>query len=247
MNIGVFDSGIGGITVLNEIIKLLPKEHFIYYSDSKNNPYGIKTKKEIFEISEQIVEFLLKKKCDVIVIACNTASAAASYDLRKKYNSIPILAIEPAFKVAYDYNKNGKTLIMATKYTIESEKFKKLLEKYDNNNALLLSCAGLPELIEGEKIKDIDEYLEKNLKKYRGKIENVVLGCTHFPLIKDNISKVLDGNVRFFDGAEGLARNLEKIVKQRQLKSNNRFDIEFFDSSESEKKKERFFKYLIID
>ena len=133
-SIGIFDSGIGGATVLKEILKILPQENYIYYSDSKNNPYGDKSDKEIFEICDNIIE----KQCKVIVIACNTASAKAAKLLREKYLEQTIIAIEPAYKMVYDFAYEKQTLVMATKGTIESEKFHRLYEKYDNHKTYLL-------------------------------------------------------------------------------------------------------------
>lgn len=111
--IGVFDSGIGGVTVLKEIIKIMPHENYIYYSDSKNNPYGDRSKEEIIEICDNIVKMFIKKNCKAIVIACNTASAKAVETLRKKYPNIPFVAIEPAYKMVYDYAYDKPTLVMA--------------------------------------------------------------------------------------------------------------------------------------
>ena len=146
--IGIFDSGIGGVTVLKEIIKILPDENYIYISDSKNNPYGDMKKEKIIKRCEEITKFLIENKSKVIVIACNTASAIASEFLRKKYKNIPIIAIEPAYKMVYDHNYDKETLVMATKGTIESEKFNLLYKKYNNHKTQLLECVGLAEIIE---------------------------------------------------------------------------------------------------
>lgn len=174
-SIGIFDSGIGGVTVLKEIVKILPQENYIYYSDSKNNPYGDKTNKEILEICNNIVQFLIKKECKMIVIACNTASNKVVGELRSKYPEIPFIAIEPAYKMVYDYSYHEPTLVMATKGTIESEKFNLLYHKYDNHKTKLLSCVGLADIIEaGDKVK-LKKYLQKTLEPYKGKIKNVVL------------------------------------------------------------------------
>lgn len=175
MNIGVFDSGIGGVTVLKEIVKILPNENYIYYSDSKNNPYGDKTDQEILEICDNIVQFFIKKNCKAIVIACNTASAKAVKFLREKYSKISFIAIEPAYKMVHDFSYDKPTLVMATKGTIESEKFNLLYHKYDNHKTELLSCVGLADIIEEGNKEKIKDYLELNLKQYRGKIKNVVL------------------------------------------------------------------------
>ena len=173
--IGVFDSGIGGVTVLRELIKILPKENYIYYSDSKNNPYGDKTQEEIINICDEIVQFYIRKNCKAIVIACNTATANAVSYLRNKYNNIPFVAIEPAYKMVYDYAYNEETLVMATKGTIESEKFNLLYEKYNNHKTKLLPCVGLADVIEEGDPKKQKKVLEKILKPYKGKVKNVVL------------------------------------------------------------------------
>lgn len=241
--IGVFDSGIGGVTVLKEIVKILPNENYIYYSDSKNNPYGDKTDEEIIEICDNIVKYLLDNNCKAIVIACNTASAKAAKFLRDKYNNIPIIAIEPAYKMVYDFAYEKPTLVMATKGTIESEKFNLLYKKYDNHKTYLLPCIGLADIIEKENNEKIYEYLEDKIGIYKGKVENVVLGCTHYPLIQKEIQKVL-GEVNFFNGAKKLAEHLKIILEQEKIIGNGTGNIKFIDTQKSENKKNRFFKIL---
>ena len=162
-SIGIFDSGIGGVTVLKEIIKILPNENYKYYSDSKNNPYGDKTDNEIIEICDKIVSNFIEQKCKAIVIACNTASAKAAKALRKKYPEIPIIAIEPAYKMVHDFSYDQVTLVMATKGTIESEKFHKLYNKYDNHKTYLMACHGLADIIEEGNQEKIKNYLKENL------------------------------------------------------------------------------------
>ena len=245
-NIGVFDSGIGGVTVLKEIVKLLPNENYIYYSDSKNNPYGDKTDEEISNMCEKIVKYLIKNNCKAIVIACNTASTIAANYLREKYRNIPIIAIEPAYKMVYDYNYNGKTLVMATKGTIESERFNLLYHKYDNHKTVILECIGLADIIEEGNEEKIKKYLEKNIGKYKGKVENIVLGCTHYPLIQKEIGRVLGGNIRFFNGANRLAIHLKDVLEENKLlnKNKEKGKIEFIDTSAIEEKEKRFYKFL---
>ena len=213
--IGVLDSGIGGVSVLREIIKLIPKGHFIYYSDSVNNPYGDKSKDEVYVIVKNIVAYLLDKGCIAIVLACNTASAICVKRLRSEYPDTLFIAIEPAYKMVHDYNPEGNTLVMATKGTLESEKFLALYHKYDNNKTTLLSCSGLADLIEKGNMEDVNLYLENNLKKYKG-VDNVVLGCTHYPLIKENIRGVL-GVVKFFDGSVGVSKELLRQLELRNI------------------------------
>ena len=245
-NIGIFDSGIGGVTVLREIIKVLPNENYIYYSDSKNNPYGDKTKEEIIERCEEIFRFLLERKCKAVVIACNTASAVASSYLREKYKNIPIIAIEPAYKMVHDYSYDKETLVMATKGTIESEKFNLLYHKYDNHKTTLLECVGLADVIEEGNEEKIKNYLEENIGEYKGKVENVVLGCTHYPLVQKEIGQVLGKNVRFFNGANRLAVHLKDVLEEKNLISEKQEQgkIEFIDSLAKKEKEERFYKFL---
>ena len=245
-NIGIFDSGIGGVTVLREIIKVLPNENYIYYSDSKNNPYGDKTKEEIIERCKEIFRFLLERKCKAVVIACNTASAVASSYLREKYKNIPIIAIEPAYKMVHDYSYDKETLVMATKGTIESEKFNLLYHKYDNHKTTLLECVGLADVIEEGNEDKIKNYLEKNIGEYKGKVENVVLGCTHYPLVQKEIGQVLGGNVRFFNGASRLTVHLKDVLEENNLLSERQKQekIEFIDSLGKREKEERFYKFL---
>lgn len=244
--IGIFDSGIGGVTVLREILKVLPNEEFIYYSDSKNNPYGDKDKEEVINISDKIVQALFEKDCKAIVIACNTASAMSADRLREKYPDKIFIAIEPAYKVVYDQNPQDVTLVMATKGTIESEKFNILYNKYNNNKTYLLPCVGLADIIENGNKDEVEEYLKENLKEYKNEVKNVVLGCTHYPLIKDEISKQL-GKVKFFDGSYRLAIHLKEVLKGqgllREMKA-NKDNVEFIDSSNSKIKEERFYKIL---
>lgn len=247
MNIGIFDSGIGGVTVLKEIVKILPNENYIYYSDSKNNPYGDKNDDEIIKVCEDIVEKLINKDCKVIVIACNTASAKCVEYLRKKYTNIPFIAIEPAYKMVYDYAYDEPTLIMATKGTIESEKFNLLYTKYNNNKTDILACVGLANIIENcnsDNNEILKEYLNKNLIQYKGNVKNVVLGCTHYPLIKDKIKEVLGNGITFFDGAPNLAKHLKDVLQENNILENNEGKIEFIDSNNSEEKRQRFYNYL---
>lgn len=237
--IGILDSGIGGVTVLKEIIKLIPKGHFIYYSDSINNPYGDKSEEEIYSIVKRIVLYFLENNCVAIVLACNTASCICVKRLREEFPKVLFIAIEPAYKMVHDYNPCGKTLVMATEGTLRSEKFLALYHNYDNNNTILLPCVGLADLIEKGDMNIVLKYLFDNLSQYKD-VENVVLGCTHYPLIKNNIRKVL-GEVNFFDGSKGVSKELLRQLKLSGV--NYEYDdikIDFIDSSNSSLKEKRF-------
>ncbi len=245
-SIGIFDSGIGGVTVLREILKVLPKENYIYYSDSINNPYGDKSDKEIIEICDEIVQNLMNKGCKAIVIACNTASAKAVQFLRNKYYTIPIIAIEPAYKMVYDHNYNDSTLVLATKGTIESEKFNLLYQKYNNYKTYLCPCVGLADIIEEGNQEKLEKYLKSNIGIYAGKVHNVVLGCTHYPLVQQEIKRVL-GNVKFFNGASRLAIHLKEILEMQNLinQESEYGKITFIDTSNQQyRKQKRFYQFL---
>lgn len=243
--IGIFDSGIGGVTVLKEIIKILPNENYIYYSDSKNNPYGDKPDKVIINLCENIVKLFIKENCKAIVIACNTASAKAVKYLREKYPEQIFIAIEPAYKMVHDFAYDKPTLVMATKGTIKSEKFNLLFNKYNNHKTYLLSCVGLADIIEKGNHEELEKYLRKTLGIYKGLVKNVVLGCTHYPLVKKEITQVL-GQVNFFNGAPRLASHLEEILKEKKLLCNDleKSDLQFIDSQNLKEKEKRFFEIL---
>lgn len=234
--IGIFDSGIGGLTVLKECIKENPNYEYIYYSDSIHNPYGEKTKEEIKTISDNITAYLISKNCKIIIIACNTASLTSVDYLRNKYPNIIFLAIEPALKVAYlSIKDNENCLIMATPATINSEKFKKLYNEYNKNNFYKLPCEGLAHLIETENKQKIKEYLILHLSPYKNKVSNVVLGCTHYPIIKQEIIEVL-GDITFYDGAQGLAKHLKQILKDNKIEKDNITKITLIDSGKNKNK-----------
>lgn len=238
--IGIFDSGIGGSSVFKEILKELPNYKYIYYSDSYNNPYGEKSEAELKMITSNIVKYLINQGCKIIVIACNTASTICKEYLRSKFD-IPIIAIEPAYKMVYDYNYSGKTLILGTKGTLNSVNFQDLYHKYDNHNTIIYECNNLANLIENDKQEEIRDYLNNNIKQFLG-VSNVVLGCTHYPLIKEELKKVL-GNVNFFDGSIGVVKQLKKTIEEIKLPEST-YNLKFIDTSNDIKKEERFLNIL---
>lgn len=242
-NIGFLDSGIGGVTVLRECIKLLPNFKYIYYSDSINNPYGDKSKEDIINIVDDIVVKLIGMGCYVIVIACNTASCICVDYLRDKYREIKFVTVEPAIKLVHDKENGDSTLVMATKGTIDSERFHILYDKYNNDNFYLLSCVGLADLIEADNKIELQTYLFEHLSGYKDKVSSVVLGCTHYPLIKNDIKKVL-GDISFYDGSIGSAIQLKKIIDKFDCLSTDDRDILFLDSSCDIIKEKRFFDIL---
>lgn len=224
--IGFFDSGVGGISVLKEAIRLMPNENYIYFGDSKNAPYGIKSLDEVRGLTFKAADFLFEKNIKALVVACNTATSAAIEELRTKYINIPIIGIEPALKPAVEMKREGKIIIMATPMTLSETKFINLMMQYKNGrNFELLPCPGLVELIEsgivcGEKIYT---YLFDKLKPYLNmNITAIVLGCTHYPFVKNEIKKITYGEVPIIDGSFGTAKQLNKQLKMFNLENNNR-------------------------
>lgn len=220
-DIGVFDSGLGGISVLNRCRELMPEENYIYYADKLNAPYGDKTSEDIVKLMEDVIEnIFLKRDVKAIVIACNTATNAAVDTLRKKYD-IPIIGTEPAIKPALLHNNNDKkTLILATEATINSKRFLNKLITYNENEYIIMGCSGLVELIESENNAGIKEYFKVRFSKLDlDSIGSVVLGCTHYPFIKKYIKDALNKDVTFFDGGDGVARRLSSILEENKIRS----------------------------
>ena len=226
--IGIFDSGIGGTTTLKEIEKLLPNIEYIYYSDSKNNPYGEKTKEELEIITSNIVDYLRKKDVKTIVIACNTATTSCIDYLRNKYSDITFIGTEPAIKVACDNNYKN-ILILATPTTISSKRVNELISmnKKENQSFYLVPCEGLAHAIETNNEKEIDILLNKLLTPYKNiKIDAIVLGCTHYPLIGYKIKSFFKDSV-LIDGNKGVAKHVNKIIK---INNNSKHVIHFITS-----------------
>ena len=218
--VGVFDSGIGGLSVLSELEKLLPNEDFYYYGDSLNNPYGEKSDEGLFEITSGVVDYLVNKGCRLIVIACNTATTRCMKYLREKYNDVIFVGTVPAIKVACDRDFKN-TLVMATPATIESERTMELIR--DNirkdQNIYLVACPGLANAIEDNDQEKIEEILKDTFREYKDKeIDSIVLGCTHYPFIKEDILKEMPG-VILLDGSRGVAMEVKRQLENNGLLS----------------------------
>ncbi len=220
--IGIFDSGIGGLTTLAEIKKILPNEEYIYYADSKNNPYGEKTTEELTKITKRIVNYLLKRNVKLIVIACNTATTKCITTLRNEYPNMIFVGTEPAIKVACDNNYKN-TLVLATPGTISSDRTHELIEKYkkNNENIYLVACDGLANAIETNNHNKIDEILHYYLDQYKDyNIDAIVLGCTHYPIIRDKIQSFFK-NAILIDGNIGVAKEVKRQLEVNNLLTNN--------------------------
>lgn len=212
--IGVMDSGMGGISVLRELVRLMPNERFIFYGDSANAPYGSRDTEEIYQLTENAVKKLLAHNVKAVVIACNTASSAAGAKLRAAYPELPIVAIEPALKPAVISCSGGRVVVLATEATLREKKFARLLEEWQGRAEIIkLPLPGLPEFVERGELDS--PVLRKFLQDYFAvlsdrPVDAVVLGCTHYPFVRKAIKELLGGQVRVFDGAAGTARQLRR-------------------------------------
>jgi glutamate racemase len=234
--IGFFDSGVGGISVLKEAVKSMPLENYIYYGDSINAPYGTKDTKTIKELTFKGIEFLYNKSVKAIVVACNTATSAAIKDLREMYKDIPVIGIEPAVKPAVKFNKGGNILIMATPATLSQSKYFNLIKEYKAEDKIIsLPCEGLAELIEdGNTSGDIiKSYLMLKLKEIDvDSVETIVLGCTHYPFIKEEINNIFGPEVPIIDGSCGTVHRLSSRLAENNLFTENKDNgsVEIFNS-----------------
>lgn len=243
MTIGFFDSGIGGITVLENAMVQLPQENFIFYADVDHVPYGVKSEREIREYLDSIVEFMISKKVDILVLACNTATSAAADYLREKYD-IPILGMEPAVKVArseLDPNYHDLIIVSATELTLKLEKLDDLIHRLGiNDNIMALSLQKLVEFAEKGKFNDKEVllYLDEMLSQINfNRVCAFVLGCTHFTYYKSMIKKYLKLHAKreipVIDGNQGTVKNLiRKIQKSKTNNSSNSSQqlVRFFES-----------------
>lgn len=238
MKVGIFDSGVGGITVLKKAMEYLPAVDYIYYTDNLHVPYGTKPKEEVYGYVKQIVDFLIKEGVDVIVIACNTATCIAVQRLREQTH-IPIIGMEPAVKLALDDNIEGKILVTATPLTLTTDKYKNLVEHTDTNHRTV--SLPLPELVQFAEERDFNEeklctyFAEKfsqyDLNEFRG----IVLGCTHFVYFRKYLEKILPAHMKIYDGNDGTVRHLreclllnDKPIKDLQQKATTH--VEFYYS-----------------
>lgn len=235
--IGVFDSGLGGISVLRQLKHQMPNEHYIYYGDSAFAPYGEKSKEEITKHCFEIMEFFIQHGVKAVVIACNTATSACVNDLRKAYPELPIIGMEPALKVVADGKKDHTIIVMATHFTLKEKKFHDLMARYSNDNTIIkLPTPKLVEIVEQNKLQDdvlVDETLHEYLDPYMNKtVHSIVLGCTHFVFYKEKIKQIVGEQILVVDGNEGTARHVEKILKDKgEQRDDMDGEVEIYNSS----------------
>lgn len=235
--IGVFDSGVGGISVLRELIKIMPYEDYLYFGDSANAPYGGKNIKEVEKLTINAAEMFIKEGVKGMVVACNTATSAAVADMRMMYPDLPLVGIEPALKPAVFENLDNPTiLVMATHNTIKEQKFQKLVEKYASEaDVIPVECPGLMEFVErgetqGERLRVFLQNLL--LPAMENMPSAIVLGCTHYPFVADTIREIVGPWVKIYDGGEGTAREMRRRLEAENLlnSSNKKGKVKFLNS-----------------
>ena len=222
--VGVFDSGVGGISVLREMVRILPGEEFVFFGDSANAPYGTKTREEVQRLTMDAVSYLRGWRgqgVKAVVVACNTATGAAISLLRRTFTDMPVIGIEPALKPAVKIKKHPNVVVLATPATVAGEKFHHLMHMFDGEARIIpIGCPGLMECVEegvfeGERV---DALLKELLKPVRDIcVDAVVLGCTHYPFLKGAIRKAFGPGTLIIDGSEGTARQLGRRLEEEDL------------------------------
>ncbi len=235
--IGVFDSGLGGLSVLRHLTRELPGESFVYVADSARAPYGARTVAEVTAFSEQIVTWLIEQQgCKLIVVACNTATAAAAKTLRTRRPTFPIVGMEPAVKPAAKATRTGVVGVMATAGTIASEKYAALLHAYGEGITVIEdACVGLVHLLEDGHLDD--DVLRQRLReiidpmKARG-VDTIVLGCTHFPLVEGVIREIAGSELTIIDPAPAVARQAGRVLRERELGNDGEQQVRLFTTGD---------------
>ncbi|MBQ8236553.1 MAG: glutamate racemase [Oscillospiraceae bacterium] len=219
--IAVFDSGVGGISVLRQLRKLMPDEKFIYFGDTANAPYGSRPTSEVRTLTLAAAQMLREKyPVKALVVACNTATAAAIETLRVAYPDFIVIGIEPALKLAADHFPGGRIGVMATQVTLREEKFDHLLHRFDRECTVAkIPAPGLVELIEGGKgdSPECEVFLRELLGPYAGRLDALVLGCTHYPFVQRTIAKVLGPETILLHGGAGTARETKRRLEKAGL------------------------------
>ena len=233
--IAVFDSGVGGVSVLRELRRLMPKERFYYFGDSANAPYGKKTTEQVRTLTLAAGRRLLvERDCKALVVACNTATAAAIIDLRAEYPDRIIVGIEPALKLACDRHPGGTIGIMATDVTLRERKLAALMERVKRDcRVLRVHAPGVVELVEQGKCDTPEavRLMEQLLGSYAGELDALVLGCTHYPFMKKAMGIVLGDGVELLDGGEGTARETRRRLAEAGLLWEDKGDLIVENSS----------------
>ena len=221
--IGIFDSGVGGLSVLSAVQRLLPGESLIYIADQAHVPYGSRTLNEVRSLSEGITRYLLAQGAKLIVVACNTASAAALHHLRQAFPQVPFVGMEPAVKPAAERTKSGVVGVLATPATFQGELYASVIERFANGVIVLQdTCPGLVMEVDAGHLDSphVRAILERALKPMLAQgIDTVVLGCTHFPFVIPTIESIVGSGVRVIDPSPAIARQVERLLVANGLRS----------------------------
>lgn len=222
MKIGVFDSGLGGLTVVKAMAQMIKGAQIFYIADTKNAPYGEKTPDEILQYSLDIANYLIDThQIDALILACNTATSSAIKHLREIYPSLIIIGTEPGIKPAIEQTRTGKVGVLATPATLQGEKYQKLAETLSFQKDVVIieqACPGLVEQIEKGEIKSerTKELLEKWLIPMReSNVDTIVLGCTHYPLVGENITMIMDCDVKLIDTGDAISKHLLSLSRNK--------------------------------
>ncbi len=239
--VGVFDSGVGGLTVVNQLFRILPQEDIIYFGDTAHLPYGSKSKEAVTRFSLNIANFLKAQKVKIIVVACNTASSFALSSLRENIETPVIGVIEPGAQAAIDTTRNFKIGIIGTEGTIKSRAFEEALRRIDKNvEVFSQACPLFVPLVEEGWLEEPEtsQIAEKYLFPLKDKgIDTLILGCTHYPLLKGHLSRIMGQEVSLIDTAEATAKAVERKLGEKNLlrKGNRKAVYKFFVSDDPEK------------
>lgn len=219
--IGIFDSGMGGLTVVHAIINLLPQESLLYFGDTAHVPYGPQPKSSIIDYSEKISSYLLDRGCKAIVVACNTATTAAIKHLRERWPDTLFLGMEPAIKPGAKSTQTGKVGVLATAGTFKSQRYTHLMHSYASDVELMENpCIGLVERVENAQLEgeQLENYLKTILQPMLDNdVDTFVLGCTHYPFLLPTLRKMLGPDVSIIDPAPALARQLKRVLERAEL------------------------------
>ncbi|MCJ8010912.1 glutamate racemase [Paenibacillus sp. KQZ6P-2] len=238
MRIALFDSGLGGLTVLSEAVKQLPEENFLFFADKLHAPYGTKTKEQVQDAVRESLDQILQEDIKALVIACNTATSAAAEELRREYN-FPIIGMEPAVKPAVEMNRDtGKrVLVAATPLTLHQSKYTQLVARVDDHR--IVDSLPLPELVTYCEAMQFDPevvtaYFNEKLASYNlNDYGTLVLGCTHFPFYRPLLSRILPEHIEIIDGSRGTICRLRHVLAEKGLLGKQgKADIRFISSSQ---------------
>ena len=242
MKIGIFDSGLGGLTVVKSILSTLKGAELFYIADTTHAPYGEKTKEEILRYSLEITDYFIRThQIDALVIACNTATSAAIETIRNRYPSLIVIGTEPGVKPAIEKTRTGKVGVLATPATLKGDKYQQLVDRYATEKHIVLyeqACPGLVSQIEEGKVESVEtkQMLERWLHPMRqAEVDTIVLGCTHYPLVGGLIKQIMVQSVTLIDTGDAIAKRLLLLARQRGHQNRGELELSLYATAEINK------------